>query len=169
FDAVNALRFVGRETYGKHWEACMEMCSAPGMVFEPTEVNLQSEAALAVAHALVRCGPSEDAKACFARRTSVLQQEQGRWHIVHEHFSFPFDMRTARVMFELQPDGTQTGTQAIPLGVSPLTPHLVCSQAGEAIEFYKKALAATEQSRLEMPSGGIAHACLYINGATVYL
>ncbi len=49
-------------------------------------------------------------------------------------------------------------------------PHLVVNGASDAIEFYKKALGATETMRMPAEDGKrLMHAQLVINGATVYL
>lgn len=53
--------------------------------------------------------------------------------------------------------------------VDPLSPHLVCRGAAQAITFYEKALGATELVRMAAPDGRLMHACLRINGATVML
>ena len=50
-----------------------------------------------------------------------------------------------------------------------VSPHLVCGGAAETINFYKRAFAAEELTRLPEPDGKIIHACLRINGATVAL
>ena len=51
-----------------------------------------------------------------------------------------------------------------------VTPHLVCSDAAAAIEFYKKAFNAVERYRLHGPSGkGIMHACVQIGDSPVFL
>ena len=51
-----------------------------------------------------------------------------------------------------------------------VAPHLVCANAGEAIEFYKKAFGATEEMRMAGPDGkGVMHACIKINGAPIFL
>jgi uncharacterized glyoxalase superfamily protein PhnB len=42
---------------------------------------------------------------------------------------------------------------AIPPGFHTLTPHIVCRGAGEAIDWYKKALGAEEISRAPTPDG----------------
>lgn len=57
----------------------------------------------------------------------------------------------------------------LPEGLSAITPHLVCDGANEAIEFYKKAFGARELNRIDGPDGSIMHACLSINGASVFL
>jgi PhnB protein len=58
---------------------------------------------------------------------------------------------------------------AIPEGMTPVTPHLVCANAADAIEFYKKAFNAVEVSRLPGSGGKIMHAMIRINGAAVML
>lgn len=52
---------------------------------------------------------------------------------------------------------------------APLSPHLVCDGAAEAIAFYKKAFGAEEMIRLPGKDGKIMHACVSINGAPVML
>lgn len=52
----------------------------------------------------------------------------------------------------------------------PIIPHLDIDGAAEAIDFYKKALAATELARLPTEDGRrLMHAALVINGAQVFL
>jgi len=48
--------------------------------------------------------------------------------------------------------------QAIPAGYAGVTPYLIIRGAARALEFYKKALGATEVMRFPMPDGKIAHA-----------
>ena len=48
--------------------------------------------------------------------------------------------------------------QAIPAGYAGVTPYLIISDAGRALDFYKKAFGATELMRFPMPDGKIAHA-----------
>ena len=54
-------------------------------------------------------------------------------------------------------------------GIHPVTPHLVCAGAADAIEFYKNAFGATEMIRLASPDGKLMHACVSINGSSVML
>jgi PhnB protein len=53
----------------------------------------------------------------------------------------------------------------LPEGFHPLTPMLAIRHADQAIEWYKKALNATELYRLTEPDGRIAHAELRISNA----
>lgn len=50
-----------------------------------------------------------------------------------------------------------------------ITPHLVCADAAEAIDFYTKAFGATEMIRIPCSNGKLMHACLSINGSAVML
>lgn len=58
----------------------------------------------------------------------------------------------------------------IPEGMHTVTPNLVLRDCAKAIEFYKKALGATEVSRMPAPDGkSIWHAELRIGDSVVYL
>lgn len=58
----------------------------------------------------------------------------------------------------------------IPDGMHTVTPHLVCKDAGKAIEFYEKAFGAETVMRLDMPDGkGLMHACLRFGDSAVML
>lgn len=61
--------------------------------------------------------------------------------------------------------------QPIPEGMRALTPHLVCANAAEAIEFYKKAFGAEELVRMPSPdgSGKLMHAMLRIGDSHLML
>ncbi len=57
----------------------------------------------------------------------------------------------------------------IPAGHEGLIPHLICSPAGEAIEFYKKAFGAEEIRRMPGPDGRLMHAAIRIGGQVLFL
>ncbi len=59
--------------------------------------------------------------------------------------------------------------QAIPPGMTAITPHLTCRNASAAIEFYKQAFGALELARLPTPDGRLAHGQISIGGANVML
>ena len=58
---------------------------------------------------------------------------------------------------------------AIPPGHENLIPHLVCSPAADAIEFYKKAFGATEIHRMPGPDGRLMHAALQVGKSMLFL
>ncbi|HYI95087.1 MAG TPA: VOC family protein [Bryobacteraceae bacterium] len=67
------------------------------------------------------------------------------------------------------PTQSQTRVKPVADGMRTVTPHLVCAGAAEAIEFYKKALNATEMMRLPGPDGKLIHGCIRIGDSMVFL
>ncbi|CAN5343086.1 VOC family protein [soil metagenome] len=57
----------------------------------------------------------------------------------------------------------------IPEGMHTITPHLVCKNAAEAIEFYKKAFGAIEIARQVTTDGKILHAAIQIGDSPVMI
>ncbi len=57
----------------------------------------------------------------------------------------------------------------IPEGYHTLTPYIVVDDAAQAIEFYKRALGATERGKMLGPDGKIAHAELEIGDSLLML
>ena len=57
----------------------------------------------------------------------------------------------------------------IPDGMHSLTPHLICANAADAIDFYQRAFGAVELSRLTMPDGKLMHAMLRIGNSALML
>jgi uncharacterized protein (TIGR02246 family) len=105
FDAIAQLQFKGTEAYRKHWEACMAMC--PGqMIFEVHDLTITARDDVAFCHYLSRCGgtgPDGEEKVGWMRATAGLRQRGGRWLIVHEHFSAPFDPSSGKALLDLEP------------------------------------------------------------------
>jgi PhnB protein len=63
-----------------------------------------------------------------------------------------------------------TTAKSLPDGVHTATPHLVVEGAANAIEFYKRAFDAKEESRLPRPGDGkLMHASIRIGDSTVML
>ena len=57
----------------------------------------------------------------------------------------------------------------IPEGYHSVTPYLIIRDAARAIDFYKRALGATEVFRMEAPGGKIGHAEIRIGDSVVML
>jgi len=64
---------------------------------------------------------------------------------------------------------TKSAVKPIPDGMHTLTPHLVCAGAADAIEFYKVAFGAVEQTRLPGPQGKLMHAMVRIGDSALML
>lgn len=105
FDAIGPLRFVGKAAYGKHWADCMEMCQGD-MIFEIGEWHIETGGDIAFAHSLLHCGgtgPDGKTMTSWMRMTSCIRRTNGKWQIVHEHYSMPMDMTTGKVLTDLKP------------------------------------------------------------------
>ena len=59
--------------------------------------------------------------------------------------------------------------KSIPDGMHTVSPHLVCDDAADAIEFYKKAFNAVEVMRVPGADGKLMHALIMICGSSVML
>ena len=57
----------------------------------------------------------------------------------------------------------------IPDGYHTATPYLIVKGAGDALEFYKKALGATEIMRFPGPDGRVMHAEIQIGNSMLML
>lgn len=64
---------------------------------------------------------------------------------------------------------SQAKVQPIPHGMRSVTPHLICDGAAAAIEFYKQAFGAVEETRLPGPNGKLMHAQIRIGDSAVML
>jgi uncharacterized glyoxalase superfamily protein PhnB len=64
---------------------------------------------------------------------------------------------------------TSRTVERIPQGMRTVTPHLVCANAAEAIDFYVKAFGAVEMVRVPAADGRLMHACLRLGDAAIML
>lgn len=170
FDAIIQLQFKGAEAYGKHWEACLQMCTNH-MTFQIRELDISVDGNVAFSHCLLSCGAQDDdgqQKSSWMRMTTCHKKIDGVWLIGHEHISAPFDVQTNKALFDMEPDGTVKLT-ATPRGMNTVTPHLVCAGAADAVDFYVKAFGATEMGRLAGPDGKLMHAAVRIGDSVVML
>jgi ketosteroid isomerase-like protein len=105
YDAVAQLQFRGTEAYGKHWQACLEMCSGPGL-FEIADLEIAAAGDVAFSRNLLHCGGTDETgemKTSWMRMTTGYRKKSGKWSIVHEHFSVPFEMPGGKAMLGLEP------------------------------------------------------------------
>ncbi|MBZ6076077.1 YybH family protein [Microvirga puerhi] len=105
FDAVSQLQFKGREAYMQHWRHCFDLCGGPH-VFELRDIGIAAGDDVAFAHFLNRCGGIDEngkEQTSWMRATIGYRKIGGRWMVVHEHFSAPFDMENFKALFDLEP------------------------------------------------------------------
>jgi uncharacterized protein (TIGR02246 family) len=107
FDVMGPLQFKGRERYGQHWQACLDMCTGqPTVSRQDLEIEVSGD--LALVHYLMHCsGTNSEGKeeGCWMRVSQNCRRQQGRWLICHEHLSVPVDMESGKAVFEAQPEG----------------------------------------------------------------
>lgn len=104
FDAIAQLQFKGADAYRTHWETCMTMCPGP-MIFELHDLRITAGEDVAFAHGLNRCGgtgPDGNDMSGWMRLTACFRKQHGKWLVVHEHFSAPFDPESDKALW-LQP------------------------------------------------------------------
>jgi ketosteroid isomerase-like protein len=114
FDAIGALQFKGIEAYRKHWEACLAMCPGP-MIFEIHDLDITARDNVPFCHYLSRCGgtgPDGKEHIGWMRATACFRKTDGKWMIVHEHFSAPFDPQSGKALLDLEPEHIQPATAA---------------------------------------------------------
>lgn len=80
----------GIEAYRETWPPFFQW-QRQGASFEIVSLDVTAGDDVAFAHALLRCGTSEELKQDPARRlrlTIGLRKQDGRWAVTHEHHSF---------------------------------------------------------------------------------
>lgn len=105
FDAVGPLRFEGRDAYAAHWQMCMQVCAGMSL-FEVHEPNISVSGDLGLGFYLCHCGGTDEqgqTHSSWMRVSQGYRKLQGRWTIIHEHFSAPFEMESGKAQFDLQP------------------------------------------------------------------
>jgi PhnB protein len=161
----------GKDAIKALWERCFPYF--PGAFrSEHEDLSVTVEGDIAIAHGFHRFIPDEPHHPCgqfISRVTAVFRRIGGEWRVIHEHVSIPFQMEGAEACASGQAKQKSAAELAAENCVHRLSPHLVCANAAEAIDFYKKAFGATELMRLPGPDGKLMHACVSINGSSVML
>ncbi|MGF1623850.1 MAG: YybH family protein [Alphaproteobacteria bacterium] len=106
FDAVDSLQFKGHDGYRRQWAMGFDMLKGGQMVFDVSDLAITAADDVGFAHGLCRCGGvSKDGveETGWMRFTACYRKRNGQWLVVHEHFSVPFDMQSAKPLFDLQP------------------------------------------------------------------
>ncbi|HEX2072771.1 MAG TPA: SgcJ/EcaC family oxidoreductase [Geodermatophilus sp.] len=81
----------GLDAYRATWPPFFEW-QRQGALFEIVSLEVTAGTDVAFAHALLRCGMPEEFEKHPDHRlrlTLGLRKQNGRWHVAHEHHSFP--------------------------------------------------------------------------------
>jgi ketosteroid isomerase-like protein len=106
FDCKPPMQTRGAVAWKHAWEACLPYFPDDFKV-ETRDLTIISGGTMAVAHHMFRItGPEKDhdAMQTWLRATTALKLQQGKWKIVHEHCSLPYDPHTLKVQFSLNPE-----------------------------------------------------------------
>ena len=107
FDIKPPFRTDGVEAVRRLWEACLPYFPAK-FRSEHRSLEVTVNGDVAFAHGLHGIRPIDEAHPAgdtWIRVTICYRRIDGRWRVVHEHVSVPFDPETGNVSFITRPDG----------------------------------------------------------------
>ena len=105
FDVKPPFQTTGAEAWRRTWEACLPYFP-DSFQTEMRDLSLTVSGDLALAHWLFRLtGMAKDhpAMQTWIRISAGYRRIRGRWQIVHEHASVPFDPETSQAAFTPEP------------------------------------------------------------------
>jgi hypothetical protein len=105
YDAIPPFVTRGADAWRKIWANCLPYFPETFAV-EQRDLEVHVGGDVAHAHWLFRfTGPDPDhpAMQTWMRLTGCYRRIEGRWRIVHEHCSVPFDPMTTKAAFTLEP------------------------------------------------------------------
>lgn len=104
YDVKPPFQTKGAVAWKHTWEACMGYFPA-SFEIEIKDLRIQAGKEIALSHYLFRLtGPEKDhaAMQTWMRTTTGFKKIQGKWKIVHEHGSLPFNPHTTQAIFTLE-------------------------------------------------------------------
>jgi len=105
FDVKPPFQTRGADAWRQTWAACLPYFPDSAEV-EMRDLRIFVGGDLALAHWLWHLTGVErnhPAAQIWMRSTGCYQRNEGRWQIVHEHCSVPFDPLTSKAVFTLEP------------------------------------------------------------------
>lgn len=105
YDVKPPWQTKGAVAWRHAWEACIGYFPDYFRI-EISELHIHAGDDIAIAHMMFRLtgAPKEhDAMQTWIRTTSGYKKIQGKWKIVHEHGSVPFNPHTLQAHFTLEP------------------------------------------------------------------
>jgi uncharacterized protein (TIGR02246 family) len=100
FDLVPPLQYEGAQLYRKNWENFFPIFKE-GPKFEMRDLVIETDQSLAFSHSTQHVGGTDqngNAIDLTVRSTDVYRKINGQWLIVHEHVSFPVDLKTGKAV-----------------------------------------------------------------------
>ncbi len=105
FDMLPPLKHEGAQAIRRDWASALAPIDGP-VEYEVRDLDIAIGGDVAFAHSLNRFeGTGRDGRrsVSWLRSTLGFRRIGGRWKLVHEHVSVPFDMGTSKALLNLQP------------------------------------------------------------------
>ena len=105
FDVIPPRECRGREAYLKNWQSALDGC-ADHPKMEIDDLVIDTDGSMAYSHSIQRftCTDAKGNKSTVTlRATDVYKKADGKWSIVHEHYSVPVDLDTAKADLNSKP------------------------------------------------------------------
>jgi len=104
FDVVNPLQYTGSIETRKRAEEWFSTFDGP-IGYEVRDLQVAAGGEIGFAHCLTRIGGTtrNGALNMWLRSTMCFRKYDGRWMVVHEHSSVPFDPTTGEASLDLEP------------------------------------------------------------------
>lgn len=105
FDIKPPYQIKGAGAVRRVWEDCFP-CFPDSFQIEDRDLTVHVSNDLAIVHRIFHfTGEDKDhpAMQTWMRVTAVCKKHQGKWQIVHEHVSVPFNPETSQAVFTLEP------------------------------------------------------------------
>jgi len=114
FDVKPPYQIKGVESYRAMWEACLP-CFPAKFKSERRDLKISASGNVAFLHCLNHIRPlgeeGHPAGHTWIRVTVCYRKIDGRWKVVHEHVSVPFDPITEKVAYITDPDSPECSTE----------------------------------------------------------
>jgi len=105
FDVIPPRECRGREAYLKNWQSALDGCADhPKMTID--DLVIETAGTMAYSHSIQHftCSDAKGNKSTVTiRATDVYRKRDGKWLIVHEHYSVPVDLDTAKADLNSKP------------------------------------------------------------------
>lgn len=101
FDAIPPYQTRGAAAYRALWEACLP-CFPAKFKSERRDLTIWVDGNVAFVHCLHRTkmgGKNHPASQTWLRITVCYRRTRGKWRVVHEHVSLPFDLMSGKAVY----------------------------------------------------------------------
>ncbi len=109
FDVMPPFQVEGLSLHRRLWEASLPRLPKRFSI-ESRDLRVAAGGDVACVHRLVRIPEIASSRRSWVRETLACRRIAGRWRIVHEHCSVPFDPGTAEAVFTQDPPILATAT-----------------------------------------------------------